>query len=85
MQRRQFTQSTTAMIGLLVLAAHQQARALSLGDLTEGDASQGIKVALERARWPRWPCWARRMDSWATQKFGFPCPDFSRMRPSCSR
>lgn len=48
MQRRQFTQSTTAMIGLMVLAAHQQARALSLGDLTEGDASQGIKVALEK-------------------------------------
>ncbi|MBU7573247.1 MAG: DUF4197 domain-containing protein [Hydrogenophaga sp.] len=48
MQRRQFTQSTTAMIGLLVLAAHQQAKALSLGDLTEGDASQGIKVALEK-------------------------------------
>lgn len=48
MQRRQFTQSTSAMIGLLVLAAHQQARALSLGDLTEGDASQGIKVALEK-------------------------------------
>ena len=48
MQRRQFTQSTTAMIGLLVLAAHQQARALSLGDLTEGDASQGIKIALEK-------------------------------------
>lgn len=48
MQRRQFTQSATAMIGLLILAAHQQARALSLGDLTEGDASQGIKVALEK-------------------------------------
>lgn len=48
MQRRQFTQSTTAMIGLLVLAAHEQARALSLGDLTEGDASKGIKVALEK-------------------------------------
>jgi hypothetical protein len=48
MQRRQFTQSTTAMIGLLILAAHEQARALSLGDLTEGDASKGIKVALEK-------------------------------------
>ena len=48
MQRRQFTQSTTAVIGLLILAAHEQARALSLGDLTEGDASQGIKVALEK-------------------------------------
>jgi hypothetical protein len=48
MQRRQFTQSTTAVIGLLILAAHEQARALSLGDLTEGDASKGIKVALEK-------------------------------------
>ena len=47
MQRRQFTQSTAA-IGLLILATHQQARALSLGDLTEGDASKGIKVALEK-------------------------------------
>ena len=48
MQRRQFTQSTTAVIGLLILAAHEHARALSLGDLTEGDASKGIKVALEK-------------------------------------
>jgi len=48
MQRRQFTQSTTAVIGLFILAAHEQARALSLGDLTEGDASKGIKVALEK-------------------------------------
>lgn len=48
MQRRQFTQSTSAFIGLMVLAAHQQARALSLSDLTNQDASQGIKVALEK-------------------------------------
>jgi hypothetical protein len=48
MQRRQFTQSTTALVGLLVLAVHQQARALSLNDLTNQDASQGIKVALEK-------------------------------------
>jgi Protein of unknown function (DUF4197) len=47
MQRRQFTQSTAA-IGLLILAAHQQARALSLGDLSEGDATKGIKAALEK-------------------------------------
>ena len=48
MQRRQFTQSTSALIGLLVLAVHEQARALSLSDLTNQDASQGIKVALEK-------------------------------------
>jgi hypothetical protein len=48
MLRRQFTQSTSALIGLLVLAVHEQARALSLSDLTSQDASQGIKVALEK-------------------------------------
>lgn len=48
MQRRQFTQSTSAFIGLMLLAAQQQARALSLSDLTNQDASQGIKVALEK-------------------------------------
>jgi hypothetical protein len=48
MQRRQFTQSTPALIGLLVLAFHEHARALSLSDLTDRDASQGIKVALEK-------------------------------------
>jgi len=48
MQRRQFTQSTSALVGLLVLAVHEQARALSLSDLTNQDATQGIKVALEK-------------------------------------
>ncbi len=48
MQRRQFTQSTPALLGLLILAAHRQALALSLADLTDRDASQGIKVALEK-------------------------------------
>ncbi len=47
-RRRQFIQSTPGLIGLFVLAAHQQARALTLGDLTDRDASQGIKVALEK-------------------------------------
>jgi hypothetical protein len=48
MQRRQFTQSTSALVGLLVLAVHERALALSLSDLTNQDASQGIKVALEK-------------------------------------
>jgi hypothetical protein len=48
MQRRQFTQSTATLVGLLVLAVHEQARALSLSDLSNQDASQGIKVALEK-------------------------------------
>lgn len=46
MQRRQFiAQSSLAM---LILAATRQAQALSLSDLTEKDASAGVKAALEK-------------------------------------
>ena len=48
MDRRQFNQSLLRATALLVLAAHQQARALSLSDLTDKDASQGLRTALER-------------------------------------
>jgi hypothetical protein len=48
MYRRQFNQSLASAVALVVLAAHQQARALSLSDLTDKDASQGLKAALEK-------------------------------------
>jgi hypothetical protein len=48
MQRRQFNQSVCAVLAGLVAAAHEQARALTLGALSEKDASQGLKVALEK-------------------------------------
>lgn len=48
MRRRQFNQSVLAGAGLLVLAAQQQAWALSLADLSDKDASAGLKSALER-------------------------------------
>jgi hypothetical protein len=47
-QRRQFNQSLASSAALLVLAAHQQALALSLGDLTDRDATLGMKTALEK-------------------------------------
>jgi hypothetical protein len=47
-QRRQFNQSLAGSAALLVLAAHQQALALSLGDLTDRDATLGLKTALEK-------------------------------------
>ncbi len=46
MQRRQFTQH--ASVGLLLWAVQQQAWALSLSDISNQDAAQGIKVALEK-------------------------------------
>ena len=48
MDRRQFNSSATSALGLLILSAYERAHALSLGGLTEGDASQGLKTALER-------------------------------------
>lgn len=47
MERRQFTQSVSAA-ALLVLAARQQAWAISLADLSSKDASAGLKTALEK-------------------------------------
>lgn len=48
MQRRQFNHHTLALIGLCALAAQRQALALSLGDISDRDASQGVKAALEK-------------------------------------
>lgn len=46
MQRRQFNHSLA--LGTLVLSAYQQAWALSLADLSNQDASNGLKAALEK-------------------------------------
>lgn len=48
MQRRQFNQSLASATALLVLAAHQQAQALTLADLSNKDASTGLRTALEK-------------------------------------
>jgi len=47
MNRRQFSSAATSALGL-TMAAWRQAHALSLGDLTNTEASQGLKAALER-------------------------------------
>ena len=48
MKRRQFNQAGASALGLCIAAAYQQAYALSLGDLSDKDASAGLKTALER-------------------------------------
>ena len=48
MDRRQFNSAASTTLGLLALAAVQQARALTLNDLTETEASQGLRTALEK-------------------------------------
>ena len=48
MDRRQFGSVSAGSLAVLLMFAQAQARALSLGDLTNTEASQGLKVALEK-------------------------------------
>ena len=48
MQRRNFNQAGITALGLLITATYRHAQALSLGDLSNADASNGLKTALEK-------------------------------------
>ena len=48
MRRRNFNQASASALGLLIWATCRQAQALSLGDLSNADASKGLKTALEK-------------------------------------
>lgn len=48
MQRRKFNHAGASLLSLLVLATYRQAHALSLGDLTNAEAGNGLKTALEK-------------------------------------
>jgi Protein of unknown function (DUF4197) len=48
MDRRQFNHIGTSSLALLITATYEHAYALSLGDLTNADASSGVKAALEK-------------------------------------
>jgi hypothetical protein len=48
MDRRQCISATTFALGALAIAATQRAHALSLSDLSNAEASQGLKLALEK-------------------------------------
>lgn len=48
MNRRQFNRHSALSLAALIVLAHTQARALSLGDLTNAEASTGLKTALEK-------------------------------------
>jgi len=48
MDRRHFTHTTSRSIAALFALAYAQAHALSLADLTNAEASQGLKAALEK-------------------------------------
>jgi hypothetical protein len=48
MDRRQFNSVSIPVLASLIALAHQHALALTLADLTNSQASQGLKVALEK-------------------------------------
>ena len=48
MQRRNFNQAGAGAVGWMILAAYGQAHALSIGNLTNAEASSGLKTALEK-------------------------------------
>ena len=48
MDRRHFNVAGTALLGSFIALVHARAHALSLGDLTNAEASQGLKIALEK-------------------------------------
>lgn len=48
MQRRKFNQAGVSALGLAIASAYNHAYALSLGDLSNADATAGLKTALER-------------------------------------
>ncbi len=49
MQRRHFNSAALSALGLLLWSTAQQVHALSLADLSDKDASQGLKAALEKS------------------------------------
>jgi hypothetical protein len=48
MQRRSFNQAGVSALGLLIVATHRQALALSLSDLSRADALKGLQTTLEK-------------------------------------
>lgn len=48
MQRRNFNQAGVSALGLLIVATYRQAHALTLDNLTNAEASNGLKTALEK-------------------------------------
>ena len=48
MDRRQFNSTSVSALGILLWATYQQAYALSLADISNAQASQGLKAALEK-------------------------------------
>jgi len=73
MDRRHFNAAAGAW---LVMFAHNQARALTLADLTDGEASAGLKAALEKGALAAVSLLGRKDGFLANDKVRIPLPGF---------
>jgi hypothetical protein len=76
MDRRQFSSSAVSALGLATMAAWQQAHALGVSDLSNADASQGVKTALERGAVAAVALLGRPDGFLANPKVRIPLPSF---------
>lgn len=64
------------MLASVILLAHAQAHALSLGDLTDGEASAGLKTALEKGALAAVSLLGRKDGFLSNEKVRIPLPGF---------
>lgn len=76
MDRRYFNTATSAMLACVILLSHERALALTLGDLTDADASDGLKTALEKGALAAVSLLGRKDGFLGNDKVRIPLPGF---------
>ncbi len=76
MDRRQFNSTAGRSLAALISMATAHAEALSLGDLTSAEASQGLKTALEKGALAAVAILGKTDGFWANDKVRIPLPGF---------
>ena len=76
MDRRQFNSTAGRSVAALIGMAYAHAHALSLGDLTNAEASQGLKTALEKGALAAVAILGKTDGFWGNAKVRIPLPGF---------
>lgn len=76
MDRRLFNRAGSTMLASMILLAHARAHALSLSDLTDGEASDGLKTALEKGALAAVSLLGRKDGFLGNEKVRIPLPGY---------
>jgi len=76
MDRRRFNSAAGGTLACIILLAHARAHALSLADLTDGEASRGLKTALEKGALAAISLLGRKDGFLGNDKVRIPLPGF---------